>query len=51
MPSKVEERGDGEMAGSRFLSYTYDTDEYGRIVKITEDSGGYRVVYDITYSE
>lgn len=51
MPSKVEERGDGEMAGSRLLSYTYDTDEYGRIVKITEDSGGYRVVYDITYSE
>ena len=51
MPSKVETRGDGEMAGSRLLSYTYDTDEYGRIVKITEDSGGYRVVYDITYSE
>lgn len=51
MPSKVEERGDGEMAGSRLLSYTYDTDEYGRIVKITEDAGGYRVVYDITYSE
>lgn len=51
MPSKVETRGDGEMAGSSFLSYTYDTDEYGRIVKITEDSGGYRVVYDITYSE
>lgn len=51
MPSKVETRGDGELAGSRLLSYTYDTDEYGRIVKITEDSGGYRVVYDITYSE
>ena len=51
MPSKVETRGDGEMAGSRLLSYTYDTDEYGRIVKITEDSGEYRVVYDITYSE
>lgn len=51
MPSKVEERGDGEMAGSRLLSYTYDTDEYGRIVKITEDADGYRVVYDITYSE
>lgn len=51
MPSKVETRGDGEMAGSNLFSYTYDTDEYGRIVKITEDSGGYRVVYDITYSE
>lgn len=51
MPSKVETRGDGEMAGSRLLSYTYDTDEYGRIVKITEYAGGYRVVYDITYSE
>ena len=51
MPSKVETRGDGEMAGSRLFSYTYDTDEYGRIVKITEDSGGYRVMYDITYSE
>ena len=51
MPSKVEERGDGEMAGSRLLSYTYDADEYGRIVKITEDADGYRVVYDITYSE
>lgn len=52
MPSKVETRGDGEMAGSRLLSYTYDMDEYGRIVKITEeDDDGYRVVYDITYSE
>ena len=53
MPSKVETRGDGELARSRLFSYTYDTDEYGRIVKITkeEDDDGYPVVYDITYSE
>lgn len=52
MPSKVENHGDADGGVySRLFIYTYDTDEYGRIVKITEDSGGYRVVYDITYSE
>ena len=52
MPSKVENYGDADgCVYSRLFVYTYDTDEYGRIVKITEDSGGYRVVYDITYSE
>ena len=53
MPSKVENHGDADgCAYSRLFIYTYDTDEYGRIVKITEeDDDGDRVVYDITYSE